>query len=121
MGRAFSTMKSKYIYHSRLGLGLVLLCWLFIGILEVEAENEIKHELFIKKIPTLRINFSNPYESVPTSEEDSYSKRRDEHGDWLPKTKELGDYLQYCKYKYGVTDDVQALARAKCKNYELSQ
>ena len=94
------------------------MCWLFIGVLEIIEETSISHELFIKKFPTMQINFSNPYESIPIGEQDSYSKRRDEHGDWLPNTKELIDYLQYCKYRYGIVEENQLQARSKCRNYE---
>ena len=65
----------------------MFLCWLFVGLNEVFENNSMSREFFIKYFPTMQINFSNPYESNSIGEEGSYSKRRDEHGDWLPNTK----------------------------------
>ena len=118
--QTFSTMKGKFNYSSWCALGLMFLCWLFIGLDEVFEENSMSREFFIKKFSTMQINFSNPYESNSIGEEGSYSKRRDEHGDWLPNTKELSDYLQYCKYRYGIIDKNQLQARTKCRRFEAA-
>lgn len=99
------------------GLLLVtmLLLWLFIGVVETSDEWEDSRAFFIKKIPTLKMVFFDPYDSDPRGLESEYKKRQDANGDWLPGTYELNNFLSYCKHRYGITGDDPEKARSLCK------
>ena len=93
-----------------------LCAWLFFGIVTVDRmEEEGFYEPFIKKVPTFRVSFFDSYASDPLEEEFQYRKRMDANGDWLVGSYELDEFLQYCKYRYGISIDDQTKARSLCK------
>ena len=73
------------------------------------------YEPFIKTLPTFRVSFFDSYASDPREEEHEYRKCMDANGEWLAGTYELNEFLQYCKYRYGVSIDGQIKARSLCK------
>lgn len=93
----------------------ILSLWLFVGVVKTHGEWEECHEIFIKKIPTLKLVFFDPYSSDPYGEEFEYRKRQDANDDWLPDTYELNEFLSYCKHRYGITGDDQEKTRSLCK------
>jgi len=93
---------------------ILLIAWLFVGVMHVVDENETYNVLFLKRSPTLRLVFRNPYASVPFGPESEYSKRMDASGDWLPGSPELDDYLIYCKARYAIELPDPIEAREQC-------
>jgi|GEM_PF-6110348 len=78
-------------------------------------EEEGYYEPFIKTLPTFRVSFFDSYASDPREEEHEYRKRKDANLDWLVGTYELNEFLQYCKYRFGIPIDDQIKARSLCK------
>ena len=104
----------KHFYALLTALGFGVSCWLFTGILQVEEENAVRHQFFIKKSPTIQVIFRNPYKSTPRDEEHVYALRRDVNGNWLPESKEFEEYQRYCRYRYGVLKFQQKPAQKTC-------
>lgn len=48
----------------------------------------------------------------------SIKKYSDSNGDWLPNTELLQLFLEYCKYRYGITEIDQIKARTECKKID---
>jgi hypothetical protein len=106
---------SKHLTYAILVFAL-LFTWLFTGIVTVNRmEDEGYHELFIKKFPTFRTSFFDPYKSDPFGEEFEYNKRKDTNDDWLIGTYEMNEFLEYCKYRFGINFDDPVKARFLCK------
>lgn len=111
-------MTKNRLYYIVAALIFGLTCWLFIGILRTDRENSITNQLFVKKKPTFQMVFRNPCESVPRSEEHDYRKRQDENGNWLPNTQEFFEYIQYCRYKFGISTQARTDAEKECPRLE---
>lgn len=114
-------MIGKRICRSVGVAGFIVLCWLFIGVLQIDGENSVSNRLFIKQSPTFHFIFRDPYQSTPRDEEHIYAKRRDQDGNWLPNTEEFYEYQQYCRYRYGISGAIQAQADKKCKELDAAQ
>ena len=103
----------KLIYSGT--LTFLLLAWLFIGVLYTWDVHGQYRTVFLKRTPTFRFVFHDPYASYPSGAESEYRKRQDASGDWLPGTPELGDYLAYCKARYAVDLPEPIAARTACR------
>ncbi|TFW08734.1 hypothetical protein E4K72_07510 [Oxalobacteraceae bacterium OM1] len=99
-----------------------LFAWLFIGVLDVERmEDEGYYEFFMKKHPTTRVVFSDPYASDAVGEESENKKRQDANGDWTLGTLEMDEYLEYCKYRFGIEKTNSISSRDLCKKQSAVQ
>jgi hypothetical protein len=45
----------------------------------------------------------------------------DANGDWLAGTYELNEFLEYCKYRYGISEGDAIKARTLCKAATANQ
>ena len=114
-------MINRQIFTWATLIAMAILCGSFIGILEIQGENHVRHELFLKRIPTLQIIFHNPYRSALQGEDGSYSSRMDQNGDWLPNTDEFKVYLEYCLYRHGIVDGSRTQQMKTCKVHDAQQ
>jgi hypothetical protein len=110
------SQSKKFGIYSLFGIA-VLCIWLFVGIVDVvRMEGESHRDFFLKKIPTFKVVFFDPYRSDAMGEEDEYQRRLDNNGDWLPGTYELNEFLSYCKHRYGISGNNPINARSLCKS-----
>jgi len=90
--------------------------WLLIGVVYTwDMHEDYSKTVFLKRSPTFRFAFYNPYASDRRGAESEYLRRMDANGDWLPGTPELDDYLAYCKARYAIDLPDPIEARKRCR------
>ncbi|MDY7576828.1 hypothetical protein RGU70_00610 [Herbaspirillum sp. RTI4] len=79
---------------------LIFFSWLYIGVAQDAFYEESHNVFFIKKYPTLKINFLNP--TLTESDVPPIQDWNEKNKKWDLNTKK--ELIDYCKYRFGIVD-----------------